>query len=182
MGGGIKKAEQTSESITQQQLDLAKEQQKNAEQDRAQRIELTQPAIDFNKAIASGDKQSMMTAIAPMLAQITGAGKAAKENIFEGTAPGAARDVSLASVDRGVQSDIAGTVNNTFLGSLDKLANIGSGVGSFSLNEIGAALSGFGGAAGTNRDIMQAESAKKASTMGFLGNLAGAAGTAYAGK
>lgn len=175
-------AEKAQTQISQQDLALQKEMFEQSKADTAQRQALMQPAIDFNKAITSGDKGSLMTAAAPYISQITGAGKKAREDIFESTSPGAARDVALADVAKSTRAGGASTINQLMLEAPDKLANIGSGIGSFALNEAGAAIQGGQGASAANQAIMQAESAKKASTMGFIGELAGAGGTALAGS
>ncbi len=181
MSGPSKSQIATQNSITQQQLDLARRQDSAATEDRNARIDLMKPAIDFNKAIAGGDQQSLFTAAAPMISEITKASKQSKEAAYDNVPAGAGRDIALAMNDRSTRDAVAGTKNNLFNSAFDKLANIGSGLGSFSLNETGAAISGFGSAANTNQSAMQASAAKKASTMGFLGQLAGAGGSALSG-
>lgn len=171
---GAPKAETQQNAITSEQLAIEQQQVDASNQDRAQRLALMDPAIQFNKALTSGDRATAMAALAPALAPIDAATKANKEAIWE-SAPGAARDVALQQNDAAGRTAVASTESNSFLSAFDKLANIGSGIGSFSLSEIGAGISAGSAASQSNQAVMNAQAQQKASTMGFLGSLAGAA-------
>src|SRR5215469_2938820 len=142
MGGPSKSTINTQNQLTQSQIDLASKEFDTSQSDQAQRQQLMQPAIDQLKSIISGDKGAAFAAVAPSISQFSQAGKQAKGQILESTGPGVARDVALANNDINTRTGIASTLSNAFSTAFDKLANIGSGLGSFSLNEAGAALSG----------------------------------------
>lgn len=167
--------------ITDSQLSIANENQAAATADRKRRDDLTKPAIDFNSA-AIKDPKSLTTAIAPIISNITDSAKKGKESIYESMSPGQGRELALSNVDRGVRDSTASAKSNVFLQAFDKLANIGSGIGSFSLQETGASLNANQGAAQTNDMVIKDKAAQKASTMGFLGSLAGAGGAAVSGR
>lgn len=171
-----------SQQIEQQQLNLSEKQQDQAQVNYDKMQKLLQPAISYNSKIASGSRGDLLTALAPQLANISQGKAQAKGQIMEQVGPGAARDVALAQNDISAAGQAASLKNSSFTSALDKLANIGSGLGSFSLNETGAALSGLSGAGNTANTVMQAQNASKASTMGFLGELAGAGGAVGAAK
>lgn len=177
MGGPNSQDYKRQSDIAQQQVDLAKSQSTTAAADRAKMDKLLQPSIDFNTAVTK-DPQSQLVAAAPMIGQIAKGEKAAEEQIFESIPAGPARDMALAEAKRGKASDIATTRNNIFTTALDKLANIGSGLGSFSLQELGAALTGFQGGAATGQGVIQNKAQTKAATTGMIGDFAMAAGGA----
>lgn len=154
--------------------------QQNA-QDRTRMLELEQPLIDFTSKITSGDPSAQVKAAAPLIANITGQSSQAKERIYDTVGPGAGRDFALSQMEQQKSGAIAETMNRTYLGALDKQANLGAGFGAFSLQELGAGLRAGEGASNTTNSVMQAKEQGKASTMGFLGQLAGAAGTAAGG-
>lgn len=182
MGGPSQSAVNTQNSITQQQIGIEQQSLNQSTEDRESRKALQQPAIDFNSALASGDPAAVMKALAPQLTGLSQARSTARENIFEGLAPGAARDVSLAQNDVSNANAVAGLRASQSLGAMDKLANIGSGLGSFSLQELGAGISAGTAASGSNKAVMDSQEAAKASTLGFLGTLAGAGGNIAAAR
>jgi hypothetical protein len=158
------------------QSSIASTSNAQAQQNYAQMQSDMAPAVTFNKSITSGNQGSLLTALAPQLANITQGKAAAQGQIMEQVGPGAARDVALAQNTMNATGQTAALQNSTYTSALDKLANIGSGLGSFSLNETGAALSGLTGAAQSQGTVIQGQAQSKADTMSFLGNLAGAGG------
>jgi hypothetical protein len=180
--GGKTQSQGTQEAITQQQLQIGQRQQAVSEEDRARALELEQPAIDFSKALISGDPGTLMTAAAPIIGNVARGYQKTKDSIFDTVAPGAGRDFAVASLERDRPAATATTLNQLITGAYDKLANIGSGFGSFSLSELGAGLRGFEGASSTNQALMQNEAQRKSSTMSFLGSLVGGGATAFAGR
>lgn len=180
--GGPSKELVSQSKIADSQVQVSQEELAQSREDRKRRDDLLQPAIDFNKKAASGDKESLLTAVAPLISEITKGRAQSKEAIYESVPAGVGRDVALAQNETGARDAVAATKNNTFLASLDKLANIGSGLGSFSLQELGAGITSSSNAAQTNDSVIKAKSAEKASTLGFLGQLAGAGATGFAGR
>lgn len=179
---------QAQTQLSQQQLALGQQEFSQSQANTQQMQALLQPSINFNSKIASGDQSSLMTALAPQLTNITQAKSQNAGQIMEQVGPGAARDVALANNTMSSNDQVASLKNQTYTSAMDKLANIGTGLGSFSIQQLGAALSGFSGsgsslagASTTQQSVLQAQSAQKASTMGFLGELAGAGGSALSG-
>lgn len=143
--------------------------------------DLQQPAIDFNTALSSGDKSATMTAAAPAISEITRSNESAKANIMNTLPPGAARDVALAQQVRQAPSQVSQFINSNYLASKDKLANIGSGLGAFSLQQLGGGLRAGEDASNNRNSVLGQQQAGKAATLGFIGSLAGAAGGAVTG-
>lgn len=178
-----------SKQLQQQQIDsanksdaLAQQQFTSSQADKARMDTLQQPAIDYNKALASGDKTAIMKAAAQPIGQITRANNTANANILNTLPPGAARDVALAQQTREAPSQIAQFVNSQTLAAPDKLANIGSGIGAFSLQELGGGLRANEDATSGRNQVLNQQAQGKAATLGFLGSLAGAGAGAYAGR
>lgn len=167
--------------VATQQLSTSKTQTDNAAADKARMDKLIQPAIDFNTALASGDREKSLAVAAPAIRTITDGYRAAKDNIINTVPAGPARDFALASLERDRTTSTTDAITQPFLSSFDKLANIGSGVGSFSLQELGAGIRSGEGAGLSFGDIAKTGAAQKQSTMGFFGSLAQAAG-GVAGK
>ena len=124
--------------------------------------------------------------------QITQQYSGAKQNILDTTPKGAAQDFALMQLPEqqanATASLLGGEVNqgmNTLLGlgqnAQGALGNISSGLGGLSMQQLGAGLTASGQESGVNQSIMNAQAQQKATTMGFLGQLAGAGGTALGG-
>jgi hypothetical protein len=181
MGGPSQSSIQQENNIASQQLQVSEEAQQQSQQETAQMQALEQPAINYNQAIASGNKSTAFTAIAPLVSQISEAGEQSRGAIMEQLPPGAGQQVALANNTQNTYNSIAQAANSAYTGSFNTLANIGSGLGSFGLSELGAGLSGLSGAATTTNNVANQQAQAKASTMGFIGSLAGAAGGAVSG-
>lgn len=168
----------TQNQIAQQQLQIAQTENTQSQADKAQMEALIKPATDFYTSVTT-DKQSNLAASAPQVAAITTGQKQAKEQIYNDVPAGPGRDVALAQNDQAAAGQVAATKNVTYTSALDKLANIGSGLGSFSLQELGGGLNAFSGAATTNNSVIQQQQQSKASSLGLIGSLAGGVGTAF---
>jgi hypothetical protein len=140
------------------------------------------PAASFYQSIAGGNKAANTAASAPAIANITQGAQSAQENIYSQVPAGPAQQLALAENQMGKSQQIASTQNQTYQGALQSLASIGSGLGSFSLQELGASLSGAGGAAATGQGVLNTQTQQKASTLNALGSLAGAGGSALQGS
>ena len=181
MGGPSQSSINQENAIASQQLQVSQQAQQTSNQEQAQMQALEAPAINYNEAIASGNKGTAFTAIAPLVSNISTAGSQAAGQIMEQLPPGPGRDVALAQNTQNTYSQIAQAGNAAYTGSFNTLANIGSGLGSFGLSELGAGLTGLSGASSTTANVANQQAQAKASTMGFLGSLAGAAGGALGG-
>jgi Chaperone of endosialidase len=180
-GGPSQSTLNTQNSIAQQQLDVAKQSQVQSQQDTEQRKALEAPLIAKETALATGDRTAAVSAAMPEISAIGSGINAAKQNIMNTLPPGAARDTALAQLQTQAavapQQAIAGQIQQ----APEILANVGQGVGAFSIQELGASLSGFGGAATTNQSVLQAQTQQQAAKLGVAGELVGAAGTAAGG-
>ena len=174
MGGPPESSINTQNQLTQEQIGISQQQNKLQQKNYQRMLELQQPEIAKQTALASGDQTAITTAAAPVIMQASKGFQAAKDSIFTTIAPGAARDKALADLEVNKATTIAGTEAGLVNDASGKLANIGAGLGSFSLQELGAALSGVSGASSSNQSVMQVQEQAKASTMGLIGSLAGA--------
>lgn len=169
-------ATKTMADVSAGELEIARENQRTSAEDRAQRVALQQPIIDKNKALATGSPAEATKAIAPALAQISSGYTAAKSNI-EATMPqGAARDLALAELERDKATTVGKAKADAVNAAPEILANVGAGLGAFSLQEIGASLRGFEGASTTAQAQAKAANDAKATQLQFLGGLAQTAG------
>jgi hypothetical protein len=180
LGGPSKQDFAQQSSIAQQQVAIGQEQNTLARENKQKMDKLLQPAIDFNTGVTTS-KDTQMVAAAPVIGELSKAGKVSEEQIFESIPAGPARDMAIAENKRATAGGIAKARSDTYLSSIDKLANIGSGLGSFSLQELGAALTGFGSGASTGQSVIQGKAQKKAATTGMIGDFASAAGMAAGG-
>lgn len=144
----------------------------------AQMDTLMKPSIDFFSALAGGDKSAMNTTLAPQTASITKSFDSAKNNIMDSIAPGGAREFTLAGLERDKANASAMLPTNAFLQSIDALAKIGQGQGNFGLQQLGAGMRAGEGSVQAAGAVQQADAQRKASQMGLLGQVAGAAGYA----
>lgn len=178
MGGpsdSYNRAQQRQEQISDRELALAERQQSFSEEDRAQRQVLMQPAINKYRHLAGGDREGAVRAMAPQLGEIASGFAAAKNNIMNMPA-GALRDAALMDLTRQKDTATGAMLAQASAAAPDVLANIGSGLGAFSLQELGASLRGFEGSASTSQAIAQEENQRKAQQLEFMGGLAGTAG------
>ena len=196
MGGPSQSSQNTQSSLVQEQNQIAQnqlsvEQQalNTSNQEQAQYQALTQPAVNFNTALASGDPTAIMTALAPQTAAFSQAKSQNAGQIYEQLPPGAARDYALAQNTMNSNNQVAQTEAAQVAQAPNTLASIGAGFGSNALQELGASL-GFGNsavsatnaAANANSNLMNVQEQSKSSTLGFLGQLVGAgAGLATGG-
>lgn len=174
--GGVKDEDRKQQrQLAESQNAVSQEQLALARADRAQRDTLQAPLIGQLQKITSGDRKTQLSAIAPQIGEINRGFAAAKENILSSVPSGAAREFALSQMEREKPAQVATLFNTTYTGGLDKMANLGSGLGAFSLQELSAGLKAGELAGNTRGQIMQQDAQAKAATLGFLGSLAGGA-------
>lgn len=178
MGGPSKKDKQQQRDISQEELATSKEQRARS----AEIYNLTFPYLktagDYYSKIASGDSGAIFRAVAPAAEGVI-AGTEAVKNQIRSEAPRGGESrlaTELADVNKG--SQIGNLITKSYLSAFPALASLSSGGLGVSINEIANAISAGGQASQATSQVMQADAAGKSATMGFLGNLAGAAGTA----
>lgn len=181
MGGPSKQDTNTQRDIAQQQINLA--QQANT---RSQKLfDLTEPGLEsaesYYKALASGDPMAIFRAIAPATEQINQQSAAAKERITSEMPRGGEQRLALENNEIAKSSAVGRLATQSYTSAFPSLAQLaGTGIG-LSLNEVSNAIASFSGASKATDSVMQADASSKAATMGFLGSLAGGAGTVAAG-
>jgi hypothetical protein len=167
--------------LTQRQTSLAEDQQTraNALQDKVT------PGLDiaenYYQALASGDHQKIMAAVSPAIEGINKQYAAAKQTITDTMPRGGESRLAKENIEinRGAQTGNA--VTQGYSSSFPALAALaGQGTG-LSINQMANAISSYSGAATTINNVGSQEAAGKAATMGLLGSMAGAAGTAFEG-
>lgn len=163
--------------LSQQQLTLGQQEQAQSQQQYQEYKQLTQPAITKYTALAGGDRNAAVAVAAPEIGAIASGYDAAKAQIMNTIPPGAARDRALADLELKKYSGTSSAFAAETQQAPDVLSNIGAGVGAFSLQQLGATLSGFSGASQSNTQAMSAENQAKANQVGLISGLAGAAGT-----
>jgi len=183
--GGPSATERQAENIqmqtAQQQLQLESQLAQYAQQRLQRGDQLQQPLINKDTALASGDMATAISAAGPQLGNIAKAGQAAKDNIYNSIAPGAARDFALAQLPMQTYSQSAGYLNSLINAAPQELAQIGTGQ-----YQVGLTQQGQGQTSGQISNtaagqVGQLEQQQKASTLGFIGSLVGTAGKVATG-
>jgi hypothetical protein len=179
--GGNSSGEQALQSESSQSQATSQQLIQLAQSRYAQADQLNAPAVGLYQGIVGGNAADTQKALAPAIANITQSTEANKEQIFDSTAPGAARDNALAQNKISQGSEIASTTNTDWLSAFQGLSNIAGQQYGVAGTQLGGGLSSQNAAIGASSNLAQNQSQGKAATLGFLGSLAGAAGTAYAG-
>lgn len=179
--GGPSQAQTQQQNIASQQNQEGLQLEAQAQALQQKGLNEEQPAIDYYSALTSGDRGKALTAAGPTVSNISKQADTAKQQIADSVGPGAARDIATSNVTQGANSQVASALNTQYTSSFDKLANLGAGIGAFSLQDLGAGLNSTQSSASNYGQVTQEQNAQKASTLGFLGSLAGAAGTVGAG-
>jgi hypothetical protein len=169
-------AENEQIAVSQEQLATANQQSVLQSQNAAAALKLQQPAIDQETALATGDPKAVLAAAMPTISTLSAQFSAAQEAIENQIPPGPARDAALANLQTSKASTQAGTEAQLVQNAPGVLANIGSGLGAFSLQELGASLSGLSGANTSAGGIASEENASQANKVGLLSSVVGAAG------
>lgn len=167
-------------SYANSQNAIAGQEDQNAQEDRAQGKQLQNPLIEKELALASGDRKAAVQASMPTISKLSEGFAGAKQSIFNSLPAGAARDKAIAGLEIQKDTGIASAEANEVNKAPEILANIGSGLGAFSLQELGASLSGYGGASSANQGAgnmqMQQSEAKWGPIVGLAQAAGGAAG------
>lgn len=185
MGGGPSKTEQAQTQIAQTQASTAAQYGQLAQQSLNQMNTLYAPAIAADTSLVnsaqSGNYAQLIQAAGPQVGTISGQFDAAKQNLANSVPAGAGRQAAQAMLPGQQAGAVAGTLNTAYTGALSQLAQMGASYGGVGLQEAGAQLSGLSGSANTYGAVGQEQAEGKASTMGFLGSLAGGAGAGIGG-
>lgn len=165
-------AEQTAE-VEKQYLDFAKERYARGDV-------LQKPLIDRATALTSNDPAAILSAAGPEVGRIAQAGQSAEADLYNRTGgKGAAFDFGMSQIPFQTYSNTAGYLNNIVNNAYGTLAEMGSGQYSVAGQQTGAGLSAANISAQTAGNLANQQAQNKASTMGFFGQLAGAASSPF---
>jgi hypothetical protein len=183
MGGNstANQAEQEQLQIAQQNQSLDQQYAATAQQYLQYGQQLQQPLVNFDTALASGNPTQVMQAAAPGLANITQGGQQATEQIYNNVPAGAGRQEALSQVPISTYGQSASYLNNIVNAAPQQLAQLGAGQLSLGTTQEGAAQGAGSLATSSAGGAAQEANQGKAATLGFLGSLAGAAGSAASG-
>lgn len=176
MGGPSGSTINEQNKIAQGQLDLATSQQAKSNEI----LGIVEPGLKeaeaYYSSLASGDPNKIMTAIGPAASGIEESTAAAKKNIAAFTPRGGAQDLALQEADISAAGQVGNLKTQAYTSAFPALASLFSGGAAISVNQIANAIASAQGASQTTANIGQEQAQGKASTMGFLGSLAGAGG------
>lgn len=175
MGGPSQQTQQAQQNLSNQQI--AQSNQAMAQQ--SQVFNTTFPGVqtaeNYYSQLSSGDPNAIFRATAPAAENIAAQKASVEKNIDQNMPRGGARDLAKAQADVTSGSDIGKLFSNAYTSSFPALANLGtSGLG-LSVNEMANAISGLGQAGQTLSSLGSEQAQGKASTLGFIASLGGAA-------
>lgn len=177
MGKGPSQQSQNQEQqISQEQIALAQDQQKNSDTLFNLGLPGLQKANQYYSDLATGDQGAMTRAEAPAIESINTQTQGAKNAINTSGARGGTKDLALQEADISAAGQKGNLLTQAYTSSFPALAQIGQGGVGLSINQVANALAGFGGAANTTSNLANQQEAGKATQMSFLGSLVGAGG------
>lgn len=167
---------QAVSNTSNEQTALAQQEQAQSTANQAETLSLEQPLISQQTALATGDRSTALSAAMPTISTITGGYSAAKEKINNTVAPGPARDAALANLETSRATSTANKEADLIQGAPSTLANLGSGIGAFSIQQLGAALSGYSGASQSEQSVMNVQQQQQDAKLGVAGSALGMGG------
>lgn len=186
LSSGASKTQSSEQALASSQAQLGQQYAGLASQSLGQMNALYQPAIQADTSLVGaaqkGDYSQLIQAAGPQLGILASQNQQASQLTTNSMPAGAGRDSALAQLPQQQASAVAGTLNNSYAQALQQLTQLGSSYGSTGLQEAGAGLAGLTSAGSTYNSVAQSQAQGKASTMSFLGSLAGAGGAAFAGR
>lgn len=180
-GAAYNQAQATQQQVSQEQLGIAQQQNQLQGENYQRMLTLEQPYIQQQQALATGSPQAALQAVAPQVGTIASGFNAAKERIMNSVPAGPARDYALAQLPLQENTAQAGILGQAVAQAPQNLANVGAGFGGYSLQEVGASLSGLSGANTTSSAVAGEANQAKANQIGMWSGLAQAAGSAAGG-
>jgi hypothetical protein len=138
-------------------------------------------AESYYGKLATGDPAALARANAPAIQSITQATNSAKSNIVQDNPRGGERNLALEEADLSKGAQIGNLETGSYTSSFGSLAGLGGQNVSQGTQATATGLQGMQGAANQYSNLLNINAESKASTLGFAGSLAGAAGEAAAG-
>jgi hypothetical protein len=177
MGGPSQSTETTQNNLTTAETNLANTENSNAQTLFGESNPGFQTAENYYQGLASGNPAEIFKLISPATSQISQQSATAANQIKQNTPRGGAQNLALAQNDITKASQIGNLATSAYTSAFPALAQIGgSGIG-LSTGQANTAISGLNAASSSNQALASQQNAAKASTMGFLGSLAGVGGS-----
>lgn len=177
----------TTKALEKQQLEtnasvtaIAKQQADLSAKNLQQRDSLRAPLIQQQTAFASGDRNAVIGAGAPIFGAIDQKARADSAQI-DSTVGGAERDFLKSQVSRDRTNQIYQFMSSVFQSAPQNLAALASEDASLGQNQAGTGLNAFNSSSNIANNLMQLEAQRRAQTLGFLGSLAGLGGQVAGG-
>ncbi len=176
-GGGSGETQEAERQLSERQIALAERSERRG----GKLFGLTFPGLEiaekYYQSLASGDPNEIFRAIAPATEQIHGFSEQARERISTQMPRGGEQRLAEEQSFISEAGQVGQLATRAYTSSFPALVSIaGQGIG-LGINEVANAIASFGGAGQTLGNLGSQQAAGKAATMGFLGSLAGAAGT-----
>jgi hypothetical protein len=179
MGGGPSAAQQTQLATANEQLGLEQQYASEAQQFLTQGQTLEQPYITQQTQLASGNPTAVNQAAAPGLTQISNQMNQARESIYNNVPAGAGREFALSQLPISAAGQSANYLNSIVNQAPQNLAQLGAGQLGVGLQQEGAGQGAGTLSSSSAGSVAQTQAEGKASTLGFLGSLAGAAASPF---
>lgn len=140
-----------------------------------------QKAQSYYGKLSSGDPNALATANAPAIQSITGQSNEALKNIFQNAPRGGAKDLAIADADLSKGAQISQLTTGSYTGAFPSLAQLGGQNVSQGTAATGTGLQGMNAAANQYGQLQQINNEQKATQLGFISSLGGAAAGALGG-
>lgn len=131
--------------------------------------------------LASGDPTALARANAPAIQQIGEASDSAKKNIIQDDPRGGQRNLALENADISKGAQVSNLTTQSYTNAFPSMAGLSGQNVSQGNAATNTGLSGMNSAANQYGNLAQLNNEQKATQLGLLGSLGGAAGTAVGG-
>jgi hypothetical protein len=147
----------------------------------SQLFNLALPGLEQSEAyygkLASGDPTALSRANAPAIQQIGAASDSAKKSIVQDNPRGGERNLALEEADITKGAQTSQLTTGSYVNSFGSLAGLGGQNVSQGTAATSTGLQGMNAAANQYGQLQQLNNSQKATSLGFLGSLAGAGAT-----
>lgn len=134
-----------------------------------------QQSTSYYGKLASGDPNALARANAPAIQQITGQSNEALKRIMQDQPRGGARDLAISEADLSKGAQISNLTTGSYLGAFPSLAQLGGQNVSQGNAATATGLQGLNAASNQYGQLQELNNQQKATQLGFITSLAGAA-------
>ena len=186
MGGGGGNTQNSQNQLAQAQQQTMQQYLDFSKQQFARGTALEQPAVDFYSGIIdaakTGDYSKLLSAAGPPISKSVRAHNLQKPTSWIRWLP-EPLGITLSHLLIGSgATDVASTINSIYTSAFPALASLGNQANQLGVAQSSAGISSGNAAGNTLQALGNEQSQSKAATMGFLGNLAGAAASPFTFK